>query len=254
MLLLPRGMFSPPTSGGAGCLAALNESSAGILTISKSCETFSPMIGETYSVLIADDNEIDRFLLKRAINKSAARLKVVCEVSDGEDAVAYLSGLPPFSDRLLHPFPDLLILDTRMQRMDGLDVLSWLQQRDFYDLKVAMFADSSGTNLQAKALQAGATFFFSKIVHEPELIRMIRTLQEELERRARRMQVLLQHQSTQCFLRAGNGWSPLAHEGLEFESVDAAAAFAREQGLAHLVQIAMTFTANGQVFFFPINS
>ena len=209
---------------------------------------------DSYAVLIADDNEIDRFFLKRAINSGGSRLRVVCEVDDGEGVVAYLSGRDHYSDRAQYPIPDLLILDTRMPRMDGLSVLRWLQTQDFYDLKVAVFADSSGTNLQAKALQGGASFFFSKIVHEPELIRMVQTLQGELDRGRKRMQVLLQHRFSQCYLQAVDRWTPLLREGLEFESVNAAAAFACAQGLADVVQIALAFSANGQIFYFPVRT
>src|SRR5882724_8235900 len=137
------------------------------------------MSNKPYSVLVADDNEIDRFFIKRAIERGKSRLKVVCEVEDGEGVVAYLSGRGLYSDRDRFPLPDLLILDTRMPRLDGLSVLRWLQTQDFIDLKVAVVADSSGTNLRAEALEAGASFFFSKIVHEPELIRTMQSLETE---------------------------------------------------------------------------
>ena len=139
------------------------------------------MNGKCYSVLIADDNEIDRFFLKHAIDRADSRLKVVGEVGDGLEAVAYLSGDGVYSDRARYPLPDLLILDTRMPRMDGLSVLRWLQIQHFPDLKVAMFADSSGRNFQSIALKEGASFFYSKMIHEPELIRILETLQRELD-------------------------------------------------------------------------
>jgi len=132
-------------------------------------------------------------------------------------------------------------------------VLRWLQTQDFIDLKVAVVADSSGTNLRAEALEAGASFFFSKIVHEPELIRTMQSLEKELDQ-GRRMQVLLQHTLTRCYLQAGDRWTPLQREGLEFESVDAAAEFAGVQGLSDVAQVALVFNRNGQTFYFPIQA
>jgi len=73
---------------------------------------------KSYSVLIADDNEIDRFFLKRAISKGASRLNVVAEVGDGEDVVAYLQGRGIYSDRAQYPLPDLLILDEPFSGLD----------------------------------------------------------------------------------------------------------------------------------------
>src|ERR1700733_3259652 len=93
-----------------------------------------------YSVLIADDYDADRFFLKQAINQHAPNLQVVAEVLDGTQVVAYLSGEDQYADRQLHPVPDLLLLDIRMPRMTGLEVLEWLQGQNFARLKIAVLA------------------------------------------------------------------------------------------------------------------
>ncbi len=49
-----------------------------------------------YAVLIADDSEVDRFLLREAVD-NAASLQIIAEVSDGAGAVAYLRGRGEFS-------------------------------------------------------------------------------------------------------------------------------------------------------------
>jgi DNA-binding NarL/FixJ family response regulator len=138
-----------------------------------------------------------------------------------------------------------------MPGMNGLDVLEWLQTNPVPGLKVAMFADSSGLDLQSKALQLGASFFCSKIVDSDELSRTVRTLQAELDL-DKRMKVLLRHKSTQQYFFAANQWTPLLHDALDFESFDAAIDFARNHDLADVVQIAVVFVANGQTFFFPV--
>ncbi len=140
------------------------------------------MTGDAFSVLIVDDSEADRFFLKRAIEAGAPRLCVVGEVRDGEEAVNYLSGQGRYADRAQHPLPDLMLLDVRMPKRDGLGVLQWIQANPLPRMKVAMMADSSGTNLESKALELGAGHFFSKIVHGDELTRLVKGLQEELER------------------------------------------------------------------------
>jgi CheY-like chemotaxis protein len=209
------------------------------------------MTAKPYLVLIADDSEADRYFLKRAIQNGAPRLKIVAEVETGADVVAYLSGQGSFADRNHYPLPQLLILDSRMPGVSGLDVLEWLQSNPVPGLKVAMFADSSGLDLQSKAMQLGANFFCSKIVDSDELSRTVRTLQADLDL-DKRMKVLLRHKSTQQYFLAADQWTPLLHDALDFESFETAVDFARNQNLVDVAQIAVVFAANGQTFFFPI--
>jgi len=209
------------------------------------------MTPKPFLVLIADDSEADRYFLKRAIHAGAPRLQIIAEVGTGAGAIDYLSGRGPFADRDRFPLPQLLLLDSRMPDMTGLDVLKWLQINPVPGLKVAMFADSSGTSLQPKAFQLGASFFSSKIVDSDELIRTVRSLQADLEL-DKRMKVLLWHKSSHRYFLTADHWTPLVHDALDFESFDAAIDFARNQNLADVVQVAVVFAANGQTFFFPV--
>ena len=54
--------------------------------------------------------------------------KSIVFVSNGEEAVKYLSRQQPFDDPVLCPRPSLVLLDGRMPKMDGLDVLLWLRR------------------------------------------------------------------------------------------------------------------------------
>lgn len=65
---------------------------------------------EKHTALLAEDSEDNRFCSRRSIRQSAPRLRIVGEVRNGEQAVAYLAGEGPFADRAQNPFPDLLIL------------------------------------------------------------------------------------------------------------------------------------------------
>ncbi len=132
------------------------------------------------SVLIADDKNEDRFLLKQAIERHAAHLHVVGEVEDGLQLIDYLSGKNAYADRGRHPFPDLVIMDLRMPQMDGFQVLEWLQKHPFPHLKVAVLADSSGIAYRLEAMKMGAHFFHPKASGVAGMANAVEQLQREM--------------------------------------------------------------------------
>src|SRR5437016_12706095 len=79
------------------------------------------------AILVADDSSEDVLILKRALIKAGidARLMVV---QDGQEAVNYLSGDQGFADRQTYPLPQAMLLDLKMPKMDGFDVLRWVRK------------------------------------------------------------------------------------------------------------------------------
>jgi len=134
-----------------------------------------------HTVLIADDYEADRFFLKEAIRRNAIRLKVIAELVDGSEVVNYLSGNGKYADRETYPIPDVLIMDMRMPRMTGLEVLEKLQKENLPRLKIAVLADSSSAIFRPKAEELGVKHFFSKVASPNELIQLVKLLQDELD-------------------------------------------------------------------------
>ena len=79
------------------------------------------------SILVAEDNEDDVFLLQQAFKKAGAKSRLL-SVADGREALAYLKGENVYADRERYPFPDILLLDLNMPRMNGFEVLECVRQ------------------------------------------------------------------------------------------------------------------------------
>jgi len=79
------------------------------------------------NILIAEDNPDDVFLLGQAFNKAAPGHRLQA-VSDGLETLAYLKGESTYADRKQYPFPDILLLDLNMPRMNGFEVLEWVRR------------------------------------------------------------------------------------------------------------------------------
>src|ERR1044071_5805351 len=113
-------------------------------------------------ILLAKDNENEALLLKRAIESAHinASLQIV---RDGQEAVDYLSGVSPYSDREKHPFPKLMLLDLRMPRLDGFQVLNIVHQRlGIVQLPVVVLTNSENPADIKRAYDLGATSFFRR--------------------------------------------------------------------------------------------
>ncbi|HEU5125008.1 MAG TPA: response regulator [Verrucomicrobiae bacterium] len=113
-------------------------------------------------VLIADDSPEDQLILRMAFEKAKVNADIQC-VRDGEETVQYLSGKRNFRDRKAHPLPVLLLLDLRMPRMDGFDVLAWLQeQTGLKRLPVSVLSSSDEPTDVNRAYDLGANSYLVK--------------------------------------------------------------------------------------------
>ncbi|HKS38578.1 MAG TPA: response regulator [Verrucomicrobiae bacterium] len=80
------------------------------------------------TILVAEDDPDAAFLLRRALEK--ANLKNPVEVvRDGQEAIDYLSNQGAYADRERYHAPVLLLLDLKMPRKSGFEVLEWLRQQ-----------------------------------------------------------------------------------------------------------------------------
>ena len=79
-------------------------------------------------ILLVEDDENDVMLLQRAFRR-AAIVNPLQVVRHGDDAVAYIEGTGEFADRQQHPLPVLMLLDLKLPRRTGLEVLQWVKER-----------------------------------------------------------------------------------------------------------------------------
>jgi CheY-like chemotaxis protein len=121
-------------------------------------------LGKRMTVLIVEDNSGLRSLLRRALVGTASR---VWECSDGADA------LQSYTDYR----PDIVLMDIRMPRMDGLLATKQIRQSDPL-AKIVMVTDYDDEDLRRAATAAGACGYTLK-QDLSELIELLRSLEPE---------------------------------------------------------------------------
>jgi CheY-like chemotaxis protein len=128
------------------------------------------------NVLIADDEENDRDLLRLAFKKAGLDRSIFA-VSNGQQAVDYLGGSPPYSDRDRYPLPSLMLLDLNMPAMDGFEVLAWMQERpDLAHVPVVVLSGSPREEDMTRAKKLGARDYKVKPADLSGLVEIVKDL------------------------------------------------------------------------------
>jgi CheY-like chemotaxis protein len=113
-------------------------------------------------ILVAEDRPDDVLMLKRAFEQAAIETPIYF-VNDGEEAIAYLQGSGKFANRDEYPLPDLLVLDLKMPRKNGFEVLEWLRQRPgLGSLRTVVLTTSDRIWDVNRAYELGANSFLVK--------------------------------------------------------------------------------------------
>jgi CheY-like chemotaxis protein len=127
-------------------------------------------------VLVAEDEESDALILRLAFAKAGLSDSLVI-VGNGQEAVDYLAGKAPYNDRAAHPLPSVVLLDLKMPRLSGFEVLKWLRENAALRKVPAVVLSSSPDESDIrKARQMGACDYFVKPFGVDALVDIVQTV------------------------------------------------------------------------------
>src|SRR5215469_4123190 len=129
-------------------------------------------------ILLAEDEEDYVLLIKHAFDKANIP-NPLHVVWNGQEAISYLKGDGKYSNRDEYPLPDLLLLDLKMPRMNGFEVLKWLRaQPGLSSLRVLVLTSSDQIRDVNEAYQLGANSFLVKPSDFEDVTQLSRLIQD----------------------------------------------------------------------------
>ncbi|NFA60211.1 response regulator [Clostridium sporogenes] len=115
-----------------------------------------------YKILLADDEWLEREVLKIILGNIEENIEIVGEASNGKEAVELTDKLDP----------DIIFMDTRMPAMDGITAAEIIKSKDEYK-KIVMLIDYGEYDFIHKALTNGDIAYLSKPIKDLELLNCI---------------------------------------------------------------------------------
>ena len=120
---------------------------------------------ERYTILLVEDDLNDIFLVKRAF-KIARIQNPLQVVTDGQEAINYLRGEGKYADREAYPLPKLIVMDIKMPRLSGFDVLEWVKGdgKPLRRIPIVIVSSSDNPEDINRAYELGANAYMVKPV------------------------------------------------------------------------------------------
>lgn len=128
-------------------------------------------------ILLVDDDDALPLLLQHAIKRSGLGMELRA-VGDGEEAVLYLERKGKYEDAVKYPIPSLILLDLKMPRMTGFEVLEWKRlQPQLEKVPVVIWSSSCLEADQHRGLQLGASAYYVKPMETSGFVELLKALE-----------------------------------------------------------------------------
>jgi CheY-like chemotaxis protein len=132
--------------------------------------------GPTVTVLHIDDDPNDTELLRAATRKAQVDF-ILHNVEDGDRAMAYLSGTGAYADRDQYQLPSLILLDLKMPRGTGFEILKWIRKHPkLEDIPVVVLSGSQLKSDIERAYQVGANSYVVKPMGFEALVNFVKDI------------------------------------------------------------------------------
>jgi len=133
-------------------------------------------MNEASTILLVEDNPDDVELIQYAFSKAAIANPLMV-VIDGDDAVNYVAGIHSYADRSRYPLPALILLDLKLPRRSGFEVLEFIRKQEITQhTPVVVLTSSNQREDIERAYAGGANSYLVKPVSREGLLAMVTSI------------------------------------------------------------------------------
>ncbi|WP_420155600.1 response regulator [Siphonobacter sp.] len=126
-------------------------------------------------ILVADDDEDDRFLIRTAFRDSQLTNDIFF-VADGVELMQFLYHQGPYADAVNYPRPGIIFLDLNMPRKDGWEALSEIKQNpDLKAIPVVVLTTSNSERDILRTYESGANCYITKPISFDQLLQIVKS-------------------------------------------------------------------------------
>ena len=133
-------------------------------------------INSEIEILIVEDNPNDAEMTLRALKKNNLSNQVLV-LSDGEEAIDFVFSKGKFSNREMHARPKMILLDLKLPKVDGLEVLKEIKGNEKTKIiPVIVLTSSKEESDMIKSYQLGVNSYIVKPVDFDKFVEAVREL------------------------------------------------------------------------------
>lgn len=127
-------------------------------------------------ILLVEDNPDDEALTLRALKKNNIGNELVI-ARDGAEALDFLFATGKFADRNMHDLPQVILLDLKLPKIDGLEVLRRIRANEVTRLlPVVILTSSREERDRLNGYSLGANSYVQKPVDFDQFVGAVRQL------------------------------------------------------------------------------
>lgn len=133
-------------------------------------------VNKTVEILLVEDNDHDAEMTLRALKKNNISNKVT-RLKDGEEALEFLFGTGEFEGRSIHNHPKVILLDLKMPKVDGLEVLKAVRSnKDTEKIPIVMLTSSREERDVVEGYKLGVNSFIVKPVEYNSFMKAVKDI------------------------------------------------------------------------------
>jgi len=132
------------------------------------------------TVLHVDDDPNDTTLFRVACAKADVDFELQ-NIEDANEVIGYLSGTGKYADRTQYRMPGLVLLDLKMPRATGLEILKWIRSHSMLKhLPVIVLSGSELKEDMHEAYAVGANSYLVKPPSFDSLVNLVKNIGAQL--------------------------------------------------------------------------